>query len=112
MITGESGAASGNRTPDLLITSETLQSASSPETLTSNTLSIADVSNYVSNATREALSAELHALNESEQAGVAFYLMGRLGHKPEARQALTEAIDLAHRTRDRDLRLTNRKAQS
>ena len=54
MITGESGAASENRTPDLLITSETLQSASSPETLTSSTFSIADVSNYVSDLTKKA----------------------------------------------------------
>jgi hypothetical protein len=99
VFTGESGAASGNRTPDLLITSETLQSASPPETVTSNAPSIADVSNYVSNAAREALMAELHALSEFERSGVAFYLMGRLGHMPEVRQALTEAIDLAHRTR-------------
>jgi hypothetical protein len=34
------------------MTSETLQSASPPETLTSNTLSIADVSNHVSDLTK------------------------------------------------------------
>jgi hypothetical protein len=99
VFTGESGAASENRTPDLLITSETLQSAGSPETLTSSAPSIADVSNLVSNAAREALITELHSLSEYEKSGVAFYLIGRLGHIPEARQAFTEAIDLAHRTR-------------
>jgi hypothetical protein len=52
MITGKSGAAWELRSPDLLITSETLQSATSPETLTSSTLSIADVSTYVSDLTK------------------------------------------------------------
>ena len=48
-IRGISGAASENRTPDLLITSETLQTATPPETLTSGRPIVTDVSDPVSN---------------------------------------------------------------
>ncbi len=47
-FTGESGAASENRTPDLLITSETLHAATSPDSLDSDAPSVADVSSHVS----------------------------------------------------------------